>query len=67
MWIGVLFVLGGVFVIAAVGLRWEWFISHYKVANIFRRLGKTGAMILYVASGIAFVVVGILILLGLIS
>jgi uncharacterized membrane protein SpoIIM required for sporulation len=64
MGVGVAFVLLGIFILAAIGFRWDWFVNHYKVRRITRRLGKTGTTVFYIIWGLAFVIVGVLIMTG---
>jgi predicted RNA-binding protein with PUA-like domain len=65
--IGAWFVLlGGVFFLAAISLRWDWFRNHYKVRNLFRMLGETGTTVFYIVCGLALVIVGILMMAGVI-
>jgi hypothetical protein len=64
---GIAFILGGVFVLAAIGLRWEWFVNHYKVRGATKILGKTGAIVFDVVCGAAFVIIGVLLVTGVIE
>lgn len=66
--VGVGFVLLGViFILAGISLRWDWFRNHYKVRGLVKRLGKTGATIFYVVCGLVCVIVGVLIMMGIID
>ena len=66
MSVGIASIVVGIFILAAIGFRWEWFVNHYKVRGAFKKFGKTGAIIIYVAWGLIFVAMGTLMLLGII-
>ncbi len=59
-------VLGGIFFLAAVSLRWAWFRDHYKVRYLVQRLGRTGTTVFYVVCGVVCVIVGVLMMLQII-
>lgn len=61
------FLIGGIFFLGAIALRFESFRSHYKVRGLVKRLGRTGATVFYIAWGLAFVAVGILTKMGIIT
>jgi hypothetical protein len=64
--VGIVFLLAGIFILAAVGFRWAWFMNHWKVRGTFEKFGRRGAVVIYVASGLCFVIIGILALSGVI-
>ena len=66
MCIGTLFLLGGVFILASIALRWDWIMTHYKVERVFRLLGNTRATLFYVMMGLGFAVIGLLLIVGII-
>ena len=66
-YVGLLSVLVGVFTIAAICLRWDWIMNHYKVRDVFQILGNTGATVFYVVLGLGFVIMGILMVMGILQ
>jgi NADH:ubiquinone oxidoreductase subunit 2 (subunit N) len=62
----VFIVLGSMFFLTAIALRWDAFRNHYKIRGIVKKLGETGATVFYVACGLTLVIVGILMKVGII-
>lgn len=67
MGIGWLIVAGGVFGICGAVFDWEWFMNHRKAQALIRLFGRNGTRIFYVILGIALVVLGILLAMGVIQ
>jgi len=60
-------VLGGILILfAAFGVHQGWFRNSARVRWVTRLLGKTGAIILYVVCGTAFIVMGVLMMMGIV-
>lgn len=59
---GIIFILGGILILVAAGFRWGW-----KFEQATKILGKTGATVFYVVCGVASVIVGILMMMGIID
>ncbi len=62
--VGGVIILAGVFAWLAVGLKWEWFIKHYKVVRIYRFLGDRGGTWFYIILGLGFVTWGLAVIFG---
>jgi hypothetical protein len=58
----VMFILLGLIQILGVCLRWRWVTSWYKVARVYRVLGKAWATRFYVGFGAMWILLGILLL-----
>ena len=64
---GIILIVGGVFILAAIGLHWDWFMNHYKVGPVVRILGEAGATAFYVFCGLALLIVGTLMVVRIID
>jgi hypothetical protein len=62
---GIVFVLIGVFQVLAT--RWRWYVNHWKYRNLESLLGETGAKLLTIVFGVAVVVFGLLVAIGIIA
>jgi hypothetical protein len=64
---GLVFVAAGAFTVAGGAMDWEWFMNHHKARFICSVLGRNGARVFYVLFGMAFVVLGVLLGMGIIQ
>ena len=65
--VGLIFVAAGLFSICGAAFDWDFFINSRKARFFVTMFGRTGARIFYVIFGLAIVVVGTLITLGIIK
>ena len=65
--IGLVFVAIGLFSLAGSLLDWQWFMNHYKARFFVSRVGRTGARIIYGLLGLALIVLGVLVTIGVID
>jgi hypothetical protein len=63
---GVLFVMMGVFALAAEHSRWGWWVNHHKRRRSVRLFGETGARIFGIVIGLSTLALGILMLAAII-
>ncbi len=61
---GILCFGAGIFMILARFQRWKWFMNHYKIRDIDDTLGERGADVLYLLTGLAFMVLGVLLIMN---
>lgn len=61
---GTILIVGGMLTMIGITRRWRLFVNNLDAKFIFRLLGNTGATVFYVAMGLIFVVIGILIITG---
>lgn len=66
-WIGLIFVAAGLFALCGGIFNWDWFMNHRKAQFLINLVSRTGARIFYAVFGLAFVVFGILFILGIIK
>jgi hypothetical protein len=66
-WIGLLFIVAGLFSIAGAVLNWGLFWNSWRTRIMIRLLSEPGTRIFYVLLGIALVVLGILFFTGSIT
>jgi hypothetical protein len=64
---GVFLILIGIFVLAAIGFQWDWFLRIFRVEGVFELLGKTGATVFYIVLGLGAWTLGILMLFGIVD
>jgi hypothetical protein len=57
----------GAFAICGAFFNWEWFMDNDKTVIVVNLFGRTGARIFYGVLGIALVVMGVLMALGIIQ
>ena len=60
---GIVFILAGAFAIADAVFRWDWDMRYLRFKKGFEMLGETGMVKLYIFSGVAFVIIGVLMLM----
>lgn len=65
--LGLLPVAIGLFAIAGGLFNWDWFMSSRKARVIVKFVGRGGARIFYCVLGVAAIVLGLLITLGIIA
>jgi len=58
--VGITCVLGGIFVIAAIVFRWDWYVNHPWVKERSARFGEPEATKHQVALGAGLLIVGVL-------
>jgi len=64
---GLIFVAAGLFSICGAVFDWDFFINNHKARLFVFLFGRTGARIVYAVLGIALMVLGILITLGILK
>jgi predicted small integral membrane protein len=64
---GSLFVAIGAFALCGAGFDWEWFMNGRRARFFVKIFGRNGARVFYGLLGSAFVVAGVLALLGVIE
>ena len=65
--IGLIFTFVGLFSLAGGVLDWNWFMNHYRSRFMTHVLGRSGARIFYSVLGIALVVLGLMIAMGVVD
>jgi purine-cytosine permease-like protein len=65
--IGLLLVAGGIFSVCGAAFDWDFFINSRKARFFVTVFGRTGARIFYGVLGLAVVVMGALITLGILK
>jgi hypothetical protein len=45
---GLIFLVGGVFILVSIIFRWNPMMNHYKVKRVYRILGQRGSTIFYI-------------------
>ena len=58
--VGPVFILGGLFILAAVTSRWGWYMNHPRVREYTARFGETEAARHQIALGAGLVIAGVL-------
>ena len=61
---GLMSIGAGILIIVIRLQRWKWFMDHYKVRGSEKLLGVKGADMLYFLSGLALIILGVLLILG---
>ena len=56
---GIFAILGGVMVLAAVYLEWDWFINFYRVKPVFEELGNKKAKMFYTFLALLMIAMGV--------
>ncbi len=64
---GFIFVLIGLFPIAAVLFNWQFFMNNYRARLVAKVLGQTGMRVFYILLGLGFVVFGFLNVIGVVK
>jgi len=64
---GLILVGAGLFTAAGGAFDWDWFMNSGKARFFVNALTRNGARIMYGVIGVALVVVGVLILLGVVA
>ena len=67
IWINIILILLGLFVLAGSIFNWAWFMNSRRGGFMVRLMGRTGARIFYGLAGLVLVVLGIAGALGLIG
>lgn len=57
----------GIYLIVGSYYNWNWFMNIWKDINMVEVLGRNGARILYAIIGLAGVVLGLLMMLGVVK
>lgn len=66
-WIGLLVVGSGVFSVMGAILDWDFYMEHRKARWIVALVGRFGARIFYFLFGVALIVLGVLITMGILT
>lgn len=64
---GLFLVAFGGFALCGAGFNWDWFMMHRKARFMTAILTRTGARIFYALLGIALIVFGVLVALGIVE
>jgi hypothetical protein len=65
--IGLILVAAGIFSICGAAFDWDWFINSRKAQIFVAMFGRNGARVFYVILGLAIIVMGALIWLGILK
>ena len=66
-WFGLIFVGAGLFALAGAGFDWDWFMESRKARFFTAILGRNGARVAYMLLGVALIVMGALMAVGVIQ
>ena len=59
LWINIILILIGLFVLAGSIFNWEWFMTSPRAGFMMRLMGRTGARIFYAVIGLLMVGLGV--------
>lgn len=65
--IGLMLAAAGVFSICGAALNWDWFLESHKARFFVNTFGRNGARAIYGVLGLALLVIGVLMALGIVS
>ncbi|HNT73574.1 MAG TPA: immunity 17 family protein [Anaerolineae bacterium] len=67
MWMGVIDILVGLFMLGGAIGNWDWFMNNRRARFVVAILSRTGARIFYGLLGAFFVLLGLLAMTGVLS
>ena len=67
LFIDILFIAVGAFILTASIINWDWFFTSTKIQRVVNLLGRTGTRILYSIASLILIFYGIAYITGLID
>jgi small neutral amino acid transporter SnatA (MarC family) len=64
LFINILFIVVGVFVLIVSIMNWDWYFNSTKAQRLIRLIGRTGSRIFYSIIGLLLVIIGIGLITG---
>jgi len=62
---GMVFLTGGIVILAAIVFRWNWYMTNPRVQAIRETFGEAGVVIIHGFLGMVFVIGGVLMIMGI--